>query len=236
MRAFPGACVERMDRDTTSGRGGHAKILGRFATGQIDILIGTQMIAKGHDYPGVTLVGVIHADTGLSVPDFRAAENAFQLLTQVAGRAGRGDKAGNVIIQTYRPRHYAILAAAQHDYAAFYAEEIAQREKAAYPPYRRMLQFYLESEDPGDAERYVGVLHRIVRERRDALGFEGIELLGPAPATIHRVKRKYRWNLGALSKSGKRLNTLARSVRQEFATQSPQSVALKIDLDPYGMF
>ncbi|MCX5756994.1 MAG: primosomal protein N', partial [Candidatus Hydrogenedentes bacterium] len=144
LRAFRTARVERMDADTTAGKGGHAKILGRFAAGDIDILIGTQMIAKGHDYPGVTLVGVLNADSSLSLPDFRAAEQTFQLITQVAGRAGRGDRPGEVVVQTYRPNHYAIQAAMRHDYAAFYAHEIAERKAAAYPPIRRMANFAVE--------------------------------------------------------------------------------------------
>ena len=235
-RSFPDSRVERMDRDTTAGKGGHAKILGRFAAGEIDILIGTQMLAKGHDYPGVTLVGVINADTGLALPDFRAAENAFQLLTQVAGRAGRGDLPGTVIIQTYRPQHYAVQAASKHDYAAFYRQEIRQREKAGYPPFRRLVNFLLESEDPLEAERRVALLHRVVREQVEILGFRGVEILGPAPATIRRVKKKYRWNLGVFSKSAKRLNDLTRAVRADFAPRAGSRVQLKVDLDPYGMF
>ena len=128
-------------RTPRRGVGGHAKILGRFAKGEIDILIGTQMLAKGHDYPGVTLVGVINADTGLTLPDFRAAESTFNLLTQVGGRAGRGDLAGEVIIQSFRPNHYAVLAAAEHDYHRFYADEIQHREAHGYPPFRRMGKF-----------------------------------------------------------------------------------------------
>ncbi|MCH8205185.1 MAG: primosomal protein N', partial [Candidatus Hydrogenedentes bacterium] len=213
LRAFSDARVERMDRDTTSTKGGHAKILRRFGNREIDILIGTQMIAKGHDYPSVTLVGVINADTGLGLPDFRAAENVFQLLTQVAGRAGRGDKPGQVLIQTYRPNHYAVQAAKNHDYAAFYAHEIEQRRKAGYPPFRRMVNFAIECTDLLEAERAAMLLHRTAREQIDALGFQGIELLGPAPATIHRVKNKYRWNLGAFSNSAKRLNALTRALR-----------------------
>jgi primosomal protein N' (replication factor Y) len=236
MRAFPSAKIERMDADTTAGKGGHAKILGRFAAGEIDILVGTQMIAKGHDYPGVTLVGVINADTGLSVPDFRAAEQSFQLLTQVAGRAGRGDRPGTVIVQTYRPKHYAVLAAAQHDFPGFYAREIELRERVGYPPFRRMLNFGIESEDPLEAEKQMAALHRLARESRDALDFRGLELLGPSPATVRRVKKKYRWNLAALSSSPKRLNALARAVRTAFEAQKPTGVQLKIDPDPYGMF
>lgn len=237
MRSFPGASVARMDADTTAGRGGHAKILGRFASGDIDILIGTQMIAKGHDYPGVTLVGVINADTGLSVPDFRAAENTFQLLTQVAGRAGRGERPGRVIIQTFRPKHYAVLAAAQHDYPAFFEREITERYNSAYPPYRRMANFAIESEDPLLAEKSIALLHRIVREQIQTLDFKGVETLGPSPASIKRVKKKYRWNLAILSKSPKRLNAIARATRSDFAQRSATSrVQLKVDLDPYGMF
>ncbi len=237
MRAFGQARVERMDADTTSGKGGHAKILGRFARGEIDVLIGTQMIAKGHDYPGVTLVGVLSADTSLSLPDFRAAENTFQLLTQVGGRAGRGGRPGKVILQTYRPKHYAIQAAMHHDYAAFYARELSERQDAGYPPLRRMANFMIECEDPVQAERFTAILHRIVREQIARLEFRGVETLGPSPALVHRVKLKYRWNLAVLSKSAKRLNALARATRTAFADQPDSAkVTLKVDLDPYGIF
>lgn len=237
MRSFPNARIERMDADTTAGKGGHAKILGRFAQGEIDILIGTQMLAKGHDYPGVTLVGVINADTSLSVPDFRAAEQTFQLLTQVAGRAGRGDRPGEVIIQTYRPRHYAIQAAAQHDYAAFYAQEMEHRRSAKYPPYRRMAGFAIESEDPQVAERHAVLLRRLLREQRERLDCLAVELLGPAPAAIRRVKRKYRWNMAALGAGTGQLNALVRAVRAAFDEQcGGADVQLKVDLDPYAFY
>ena len=237
MRAFGGARIERMDADTTSGKGGHAKILGRFADGAIDILIGTQMVAKGHDYPGVTLVGVINADTGLGIPDFRAAEQTFQLLTQVAGRAGRGQRPGKVIIQTYRPNHYAIRAAARHDYLAFYEREIVGRSQAAYPPLRRMANLAIEAKDPLMAEKAMAVLHRVVREQIVAHGYRGLEILGPSPAAVYRVKKKYRWNLGLLSKSAKRLNLLARDTRTLFGElRQMGDVLLKVDLDPYGIY
>ena len=237
MRAFPDHRIERMDADTTSEKGGHAKILGRLAAREIDILIGTQMIAKGHDYPAVTLVGVINADTGLSMPDFRAAETTFQLLTQVAGRAGRGDRPGEVLVQTYRPNHYAVRTAAQQDYHAFYEREIAERKRAGYPPFRRMASLSIEHEDLLHAERATALLHRVVYEQIEALGFAGVEVLGPAPATVRRVKRKYRWNLAILSRSVKRINTLARATRDAFEARNPPAkTALKIDLDPYGVF
>ncbi len=237
LGAFPGARIERMDADTTAGKGGHAKILGRFANREIDILIGTQMLAKGHDYPGVTLVGVINADVGLTLPDFRAAEQTFQLLTQVAGRAGRGCLPGEVFIQTYRPKHYAMQAAVNHDYEGFYQREIAQRQDAGYPPFRRMVNFLIESEDPLLAEKESMRMRRFAREHSDRLGYRGAALLGPAPATIRRVKKMYRWNFAILSKSATRINTLARALREEFqASSNNERVKLKIDMDPYGMF
>ncbi|MBX3180362.1 MAG: primosomal protein N' [Candidatus Hydrogenedentes bacterium] len=237
MHAFPKARVARMDADTTSGKGGHAKILGRFASGEIDILIGTQMLAKGHDFPGVTLVGVINADTGLCMPDFRAAEQAFQLLTQVAGRAGRGDQPGEVIIQSFRPNHYAVRAAADHDYHAFFAQEIAHREGAQYPPFRRLVNFAVESEDQELAERGMFALGRIVRELIRSGGFQGMEVMGPAPAAVKKVKKHYRWHLGVLSRSAKKLNALTRHSRDQFLEQHKgRKVLLKVDLDPYGIF
>ncbi|MCL4217106.1 MAG: primosomal protein N', partial [Candidatus Hydrogenedentes bacterium] len=237
LRGFPNARIERMDADTTSGKGGHAKILGRLAANEIDVLVGTQMIAKGHDYPGVTLVGVIGADNSLCFPDFRAGEQTFQLLTQVAGRAGRSARPGRVLLQTFRPNHYAIKAATQHDYEAFYSEEIMRRREALYPPFRRMANFAIEGEDPRETERAVAALQRLTREQIAALDFKGVEILGPAPATVRRVKKKYRWNLGLMSRSGKRLNTLVRATRDAFAANAAHGkVQLKVDLDPYGVF
>jgi primosomal protein N' (replication factor Y) len=233
LRSFPRARIERMDADTTAGKGGHAKILGRFAAGEIDVLIGTQMLAKGHDYPGVTLVGVINADQGLNVPDFRAAEQTFQLLTQVAGRAGRGDRPGEVYVQTYRPAHYAIAAAAAHDYAGFYAAEMEHRRGPGYPPYRRLANLLLEGEDALETERAALALRRLVCAKVEAFGFKGLEVLGPSPAAIRRIKKQYRWHLGLLSKSAQRLNVLCRAVREEF--DGPPGTRLKIDLDPCGI-
>jgi primosomal protein N' (replication factor Y) len=237
MRSFPKARVARMDADTTSGKGGHAKILGRFANREIDVLIGTQMLAKGHDFPGVTLVGVVNADTGLTLPDFRAAEQGFQLLTQVAGRAGRGELPGEVYIQTFRPKHYAILAAASHDYPGFFQQEIGHRESAQYPPFRRLVNFAIESEDLELAERSALALNRIVREITRGEDFRGMEVMGPAPAAVKRVNKYYRWNLGVLSRSPAKLNALTRRAREGFLEQKKgRKVLLKVDLDPYGTF
>ncbi|MDQ1256576.1 MAG: hypothetical protein QG656_1174, partial [Candidatus Hydrogenedentes bacterium] len=234
---FPTARIARMDSDTTARKGEAEKFLHQLDHREIDILVGTQMIAKGHDYPGVTLVGVLNADNGLSMPDFRAAENTFQLLTQVAGRAGRGGRPGKVVIQTYRPKHYAIQAASRQDYVGFYSQEIGHRHAAGYPPYRRMANFAIECEDPLLAQRAVAILHRTLLDQIQALGFQGLELVGPSPATVSRVKKKYRWNLGALSKSAQRLNTRTRAVRDAFHQEMQNSrVQLKVDLDPYGVY
>lgn len=237
LQAFPDRRIERMDADTTAGKGGHARILGRLAAREIDILIGTQMIAKGHDYPNVTLVGVINADTGLALPDLRAAENAFQLLTQVAGRAGRGDAPGEVIIQTYRPRHYAVQCAARHDYDAFFAREIEERRAAGYPPFRRIVHLSVEAEDPIQAERWAMTLDRIARSVREEMGARDIAIQGPAPATVRRVKKQYRWHLALLSRRVGALHAAARAVRKGFvAARPPEGVALKLDCDPHGMY
>jgi len=235
-RSFPEARIERMDADSTAGKGGHARILGRFAAGEIDILIGTQMIAKGHDYPGVTLVGVVNADMGLAVPDFRAAEQTFQLLTQVGGRAGRGNLPGKVIIQTFRPNHYAVQAAASHDFEIFYQQELRARTEAGYPPVRRLGNLAIEAEDPLEAERAMAMLHRLVAAEIAQGALTGVTVLGPSPAAIYRVKKRYRWNLGLLCKSAKRLNTLARAARTTFTDAYKGEAALKIDLDPFGIF
>lgn len=236
QQEFPTARIARMDADTTARKGGHAQILGRFAKREIDILIGTQMLAKGHDYPAVTLAGVIHADTGLGLPDFRAPEQTFNLLTQVAGRAGRGDLPGEVYIQTYRPRHYAVTCAAHHDYAAFYAHEIEHRRAGGFPPLRRMVNFLLESEDPEEAERWAMRLRDIARAEASRMPPRTLSVLGPSPAVVARVKRQYRWQLAMLHKSAGKLNTATRKIRAEFQQQKPPaSVKLKIDVDPFGM-
>lgn len=174
---------------------------------------------------------MINADNGLALLDFRAAETTFQLLTQVASRAGE------VILQTSRPKHYAIQAAMHHDYPGFYAQEIHQRESASYPPFRRMAHFLIESEDPEVAERSAVLLRRLVRESIELLHYDGLQILGPSPAVIRRIMKKYRWNIALLSRSSQRLNTLTRTARDAFQEASKSAtVQLKVDLDPYGSF
>jgi primosomal protein N' (replication factor Y) len=192
---FPEAQVLRWDADSARTPGAHEAILQHFIDRFADIIVGTQMIAKGLDLPMVTLVGVISADISLNLPDFRAAERGFQLLTQVAGRAGRGVLGGKVILQTYQPEHYAIRAAAAHDTAGFYTREIAYRRELGYPPFRRLARVICaypnEAKARAEAERAAGILRRRVRERQ----LTATELIGPAPCFFARSNHDYRWHV-----------------------------------------
>jgi primosomal protein N' (replication factor Y) len=184
---FPSARVARVDRDTIRRRGAIGALLRRFSGGEIDVLVGTQMIAKGHDFPQVTLVGVISADVGLGLADFRAAERTFQLLTQVAGRAGRGEIAGEAIVQTIHPNHYSIRHACRQDYRAFYQDEIGYRQSMRYPPVRAMINAVVKAPTLeaalGEAADVIGALPR---------GGEAYKVLGPAPAPLSRLKGEHR--------------------------------------------
>jgi primosomal protein N' (replication factor Y) len=192
---FPQARVIRWDRDTARTAAEHEAFMQSFARREADVLVGTQMIAKGLDLPGVTLVGVVTADIALHLPDFRAGERTFQLLAQVAGRAGRGERPGRVIIQTYSPNHYAIQAAARHDYEAMYREEIALRRKVGYPPFGRLARLLYAHTN---AHRAAEEAHRLAREllhERDRLGIPGVQVIGPAPAFMEKRAGRWRWHL-----------------------------------------
>jgi primosomal protein N' (replication factor Y) len=209
-RAFPGARLLRWDRDVTRGRGAHERILARFLAREADILIGTQMVAKGLDLPAVTLVGVVSADVSLHLPDFRAGERTFQLLTQVAGRAGRagssdGDRPsgrqaglpelGRVVIQTYTPQHYAIEAAAQHDYESFFAQEIELRRRLGYPPFSRLARLVYSHTNSAYAYQEAARLVRVLCQERDTRGLPDLEVMGPSPAYVARLRGRYRWQV-----------------------------------------
>jgi len=193
--AFPQARLARWDSDITRGKHSHQEISARFRAHEADILIGTQMIAKGLDLPLVTLVGVVSADTGLNLPDFRAGERTFQLLCQVAGRAGRGTMGGQVIIQTYSPDHYAIQAAARHDYASFYEREINYRRKLRNPPFSRLV--LLTYSHPNDilCQRGAERMQQLLIAEIEARGIADLSLIGPAPAFIHRLRGRFRWQI-----------------------------------------
>lgn len=193
-RAFPGARLLRWDSDVTRAHGSHDRILATFVAREADILIGTQMLAKGLDLPGVTVVGVVSADLGLHLPDFRAGERTFQLLTQVAGRAGRGDRLGRVIIQTYTPDHYAIDAAARYDYDGFLDAELRARREAAYPPYARLVRMQFAHTNGKYAHQEALRMARALTLRRAELGSDA-HVVGPSPAYVPRVRGRWRWQL-----------------------------------------
>jgi len=192
---FPQARLLRWDSDVTRGRYSHQEILSKFRAHEADILIGTQMIAKGLDLPLVTLVGVVSADTSLNLPDFRAGERTFQLLSQVAGRAGRGILGGQVIIQTYSPEHYAIQAAAKHDYSSFYDKEITYRRQLHNPPFTRLACLTYSHTNDALCQREAERMNRLLIEERDSTGIADLSLIGPAPAFIHRLRGRFRWQL-----------------------------------------
>jgi primosomal protein N' (replication factor Y) len=191
MRMFPEARLVRMDRDTTSRKGSHARIIQSVRGGHADILIGTQMVAKGLDFPRVTLVGVVSADTGLHIPDFRASERTFQTLAQVAGRAGRSNIAGEVVIQTFTPEHYAIECAAKQDYVGYFAKEIEQRRELRYPPFASLANVVATGADADGAQ----LASSAVAEALRADVGQDCEVIGPAAAALERLKGKYRWHV-----------------------------------------
>ncbi len=228
--AFPGASVARMDVDTTRRRGAHAQILGAFRDRRIDVLIGTQMIAKGLDFPNVTTVGVISADTSMNLPDFRAAERTFQLISQVAGRAGRGDDPGCVVVQTYNPEHYSVVTAANHDYTAFFDSEIRSRVHQGYPPVRRLGRIVVRGESEDRVARAAGSVAAECRAH-EACEQGLVEVVGPASAPISRIAGKYRWHLLAFSPSAEAIA----SVCAAGCAASHGGVTITVDIDPYSL-
>jgi primosomal protein N' (replication factor Y) len=193
-RAFPNASLLRWDRDVTRGKHSHEDILDRFLSHEADVLIGTQMIAKGLELPLVTLVGVINADVSLHLPDFRAAERTFQIISQVAGRAGRGILVGHVIVQSYNPDHYAIVAASKHDYSSFYEQELDLRRQYQNPPFSRLARLIYTNPNNAACHREAVRMHQRIKEERDSWGMD-VSLIGPAPAFVQRVRGRYRWQI-----------------------------------------
>jgi primosomal protein N' (replication factor Y) len=183
-----------MDADTTATKWSHRRMLDAFGRGQVDILLGTQMIAKGLDFPNVTLVGVVDADTGLNLPDFRAAERTFQLVAQVAGRAGRGPRGGQVIVQTRNPDHYALRAAAAHDYEGFAEREWESRRSPPYPPHVALANVVLSGRDEAEVARAAAALRTWLSGLIQARGL-AVEVVGPAPAPLARLQGRWRWHL-----------------------------------------
>jgi primosomal protein N' (replication factor Y) (superfamily II helicase) len=192
---FPSARVLRWDRDAAKTGADHERLLAAFAGREADVLVGTQMIAKGLDLPGVTLVGVVCADVALNLPHYRSGERAFQVLTQVAGRAGRGDRPGRVIVQTYAPSHHAIRAAAEHDYEAMYQAEIALRRRAGYPPFGRLVKLVYAHTNAGHAETEARRMADELTSRRTEEGIPAAQVIGPAPAFHSKLRGRWRWQI-----------------------------------------
>jgi primosomal protein N' (replication factor Y) len=222
QRAFPSARLLRWDKDTARNLRAHQDLLERFANREAYILVVTQMIAKGLDLPGVTLVGVISADIALNLPDFSASERAFTLLTQVAGRAGRGAEAGHVIIQTFNPQHFCIEAASRHDYHEFYATEIEARQRYGYPPFRQFVKFTYSHENRHRCQNEALLLAERLQEWIDRLGLLNTDIVGPAPALMERMRSKYRWQIIA---RGPDLHRLLRVI---------DTLGWEVDIDPVG--
>ena len=229
---FPALRIARIDRDTSARRGAFEKSLLDFSEGRIDMLVGTQILAKGHDFPNVTLVGVVSVDAGLALPDFRAAERTFQLLTQVAGRAGRGDRPGKVLIQTYHPYHYALRHAAAQDYSGFYQEEIRHRENHTYPPFVALAMLLVHGTD-------------LTRVRSDALEVRraldkanadrAARVLGPAPAPLGRLKGEFRVQLLVKSRNRRHLRTVIDNALKSLVDTDVRLRGINVEIDPVSI-
>ncbi len=230
---FPGATVARMDVDTTSGKWAHAGILDRVASGEVDILLGTQMIAKGLDFPNVTLVGVVDADTGINLPDFRASERCFQLLSQVAGRAGRGPKGGRVFIQTRVPNHHAVVCAVTHDYLRFVHEEASGRVSPPYPPNIRLANIVFSGMDAMATDDLAVAATAWLRELLETQRLDGVTVIGPAPCPIERIKTRWRWHVLLKCAQAGELTRVSRYFMEKFSV--PPSLRVTLDRDPVAL-
>jgi primosomal protein N' (replication factor Y) len=230
---FPQARVIRMDRDTTRKKAAHGQMLDQMQEKQADILIGTQMITKGLDFPDLTLVGVILADTGLHLPDFRAGERTFQLLTQVAGRTGRGSQPGEVIVQTYNPEHPTIRYAASHDFEGFSKAELELRKGLSFPPYRRLARLLFVGNHENNVESTAGEILRLMKD----LLSPSEEILGPAAAPLVKLRGKFRWQAILKFKSTRRAHALILEVLDRYRRDGTQrhGVRIEVDMDPQSL-
>ncbi len=235
---FPNAKIARMDRDTTTRKGSVLKLLKGMKNNTIDILIGTQMIAKGHDFPNITLVGIICADLSLSLPDFRAGERTFQLLTQVSGRGGRGNVSGRAILQTYNPEHFSILSAKIQNFKTFYNKEIHFRKSLKYPPFSRMVQIKISGNDKEKTRQHalaVGNLCNTLKKNNKSF-IKSIEVLGPIEAPLPRIAKQYRWQILLKSLSVKELHSLVHLMMFKNSSKFyKQKVKVVVDMDPFFM-
>jgi primosomal protein N' (replication factor Y) len=235
---FPDAKVARMDRDTTAGKGSVIKILKKLKNQEIDILVGTQMVAKGHDFPNITLVGIICADMSLNFPDFRAGEQTFQLLAQVAGRAGRGAATGRVVLQTYNPDHFSIKAASNQDNSEFYNKEIKYRQALNYPPFSRIIQIRLSGKDKKKTKihaLFMGEMCRKLLEENSSF-IKHIEVLGPVEAPLPKISGHYRWQILLKGLGSGHLHKFIIALLFTNKTGvNKKGVKVAVDVDPFSM-
>lgn len=233
---FPQARVLRMDKDTTKKKDSYEEILSAFSEEQADILVGTQMIVKGHDFPKVTLVGVLAADLSLNDSDYRCAERTFQLLTQAAGRAGRGKREGEAVIQTYRPEHYSVLRASEQDYEAFYEEEILYRELAGYPPAAHMLAILITAKDERAGIELAEQIAAVLREQIPNAGQNTVQLIGPAKATVGKINDIYRFVIYLKYKDAEILYELRKAVEEFWEQAQRKNETVQFDFDPIDSY
>jgi primosomal protein N' (replication factor Y) len=225
----PEMSFSRMDRDTTRKKLSHYRIVKQMEEKKIDTLLGTQMVAKGHDFPDVTVSAVISADITLNMPDFRTGERAFQLFTQLAGRAGRGDVPGRAYIQTYEPEHYVFDYVTDHDYKGFYEKEIIFRKELSYPPFGKLVRIILSFKTKEKAKKIVsGIAARVSRIKP-----RGIEILGPAPAPIEKIRNLWRWHMVLKGKNAKALRQTASLILEKLT--DIKEVRIDIDVDPINL-
>jgi primosomal protein N' (replication factor Y) len=233
--------VLRLDSDSARPRGEQARILAAFGKGEADVLLGTQMIAKGLDFHGVTLVGVVTADTSLHLPDFRAAERTFQTLVQVAGRAGRGNRPGRVVVQTHAPDHFSLVAAAANDFPGFVARESAHRRELGYPPFGRLVAFGVSGVEEERVVEAAGRVASLARQAGEARDGGGPAVLGPAPSPLPRLRGRHRWRVTLKDAEAGRLHAVARQALDLLekggaaGERLPSGVALTVDVDPYDV-
>jgi primosomal protein N' (replication factor Y) len=229
---FPNYSCVRMDTDSMRGRGSHEAALAAFRDGKHRILLGTQMIAKGLDFPNVTLVGVVNADTAMHLPDFRAAERTFQLVTQVAGRTGRGPKGGRVLVQTLSPDAPAIMAAVRHDLAAFAEKELPHREALGYPPFGAMVRLVIRGARDASTKAFAEEIAKRMQQHAENAP-TAVRILGPAPAPMSKLRGSYRYQIQMHSTAGALLRDVVRRATSEL--KAPEEVAWIVDVDPLDM-
>lgn len=231
---FPDARLARMDQDSTAKKGSALGILKRIRNRTVDIIVGTQMLAKGHDFPGITLVGVICADLSLNLPDFRAGERTFQLLAQVAGRAGRGKEPGRVIMQTYTPDHFVIEAAQRQDHLEFFIQETPFRRALMYPPFARMIQLKISGKNEQQVADHARTLAQVLDELMKAMPpAEPVQILGPIEAAIYKISSRFRWQILIKSPSSTRISSLVKAMTAHPKIKRVKQVSIAIDVDPY---